>query len=168
MPANFTSKRNPAYVGLVDADGNQLGTAANPLYTNSTAADNSITTAMLQDGSVTDDKLANPKINVPDPLISKMVIGTTLSTNVLGTVGYSQTPMADQLVMYQFGGQVAVATPQVDGDATTKKYVDDRLATKLTATKAAAQANSTATDVAGLVSDFNALLAKLRAAGIMA
>ena len=35
-------------------------------------------------------------------------------------------------------------------------------------TPAAAQADSTATDVAGLVTDFNALLAKLRAAGIMA
>ncbi|MDF5713566.1 MAG: head fiber protein [Rhizonema sp. NSF051] len=34
--------------------------------------------------------------------------------------------------------------------------------------KAATQANSTATDVAGLVADFNALLAKLKAAGIMA
>ncbi|WP_308354332.1 head fiber protein [Serratia marcescens] len=32
----------------------------------------------------------------------------------------------------------------------------------------ATQANSTATDVAGLVTDFNALLAKLKAAGIMA
>lgn len=34
--------------------------------------------------------------------------------------------------------------------------------------QAAAQANSTAADVATLVADFNALLAKLRAAGIMA
>lgn len=34
--------------------------------------------------------------------------------------------------------------------------------------QAAAQADSTASDVAGIVSDFNALLAKLRAAGIMA
>ncbi|HCF8348103.1 head fiber protein [Klebsiella pneumoniae] len=33
---------------------------------------------------------------------------------------------------------------------------------------AATQANSTATDAAGLVTDFNALLAKLKAAGIMA
>lgn len=33
--------------------------------------------------------------------------------------------------------------------------------------KAAAQANSTATDIAGLVTDFNALLAKLRTAGII-
>ena len=35
-------------------------------------------------------------------------------------------------------------------------------------TAAAHQANSTATDVAGLVADFNALLAKLQAAGLMA
>lgn len=33
--------------------------------------------------------------------------------------------------------------------------------------KVAAQPDSTATDVAGLVTDFNALLAKLRAAGLM-
>ena len=34
--------------------------------------------------------------------------------------------------------------------------------------KAETQADSTATDVAGLVADFNALLAKLKAAGLMA
>ena len=34
--------------------------------------------------------------------------------------------------------------------------------------KMTAQANSTATDVAGLVSDFNALLTKLKAVGLMA
>lgn len=34
--------------------------------------------------------------------------------------------------------------------------------------QAPAQPNSTATDVAGLVADFNALLAKLRTAGILA
>lgn len=34
--------------------------------------------------------------------------------------------------------------------------------------RAPAQANSTATDVPGLVTDFNALLAKLRTAGIVA
>lgn len=39
---------------------------------------------------------------------------------------------------------------------------------KLTASKAAAQANSTATDVSGLVADFNALISKLKAAGLMA
>lgn len=34
--------------------------------------------------------------------------------------------------------------------------------------QAAAQADSTATDAAGVVTDFNALLAKLRAAGMLA
>lgn len=34
--------------------------------------------------------------------------------------------------------------------------------------QAAAQANSAATDVAGLLADFNALLAKLRTAGVIA
>lgn len=34
-------------------------------------------------------------------------------------------------------------------------------------TKVEAQPDSTATDIAGIVADFNALLAKLRAAGIM-
>jgi len=36
-----------------------------------------------------------------------------------------------------------------------------------TVKKQAAQTNSTATDVAGLVTDFNALLVKLRAAGVI-
>ena len=48
-------------------------------------------------------------------------------------------------------------------DTTTQNTISG----KLTATKAATQANSTATDVAGLVTDFNALLAKLKAAGLM-
>ncbi|RBP89393.1 head fiber protein [Cytobacillus firmus] len=42
------------------------------------------------------------------------------------------------------------------------------LAGKLTATQAVAQVDSTATDVAGLVADFNTLLANLRTAGIIA
>lgn len=37
----------------------------------------------------------------------------------------------------------------------------------LLATKAAAQVDSTATDVAGLKTDFNGLLAKLRTAGLL-
>lgn len=39
---------------------------------------------------------------------------------------------------------------------------------KLTATKGVSQANSTATDITVLVADFNALLAKLRTAGVIA
>lgn|GEM_PF-6029362 len=160
--------------------------------------DGSITTAKIATGAVTDDKLAKPKVDVPATLIPKMVIGTTLEGKVLGIVPYEQTPTADHLAMYQFGGQLAVADPQADNDAANKKYVDTKtynasainagtfdaariptlpqakitnlttdLAAKLTASKAAAQADSTATDVAGLVADFNALLAKLRTAGII-
>lgn len=51
-----------------------------------------------------------------------------------------------------FAGEAPAATTAVNG----------------TVKQAAAQANSTATDVAGLVADFNALLAKLRTAGILA
>ncbi|TWM36755.1 hypothetical protein CHCC14819_1787 [Bacillus licheniformis] len=42
------------------------------------------------------------------------------------------------------------------------------LNSKLTAKQAAAQTDSTAEDIAGLVADFNALLSALRAANIMA
>lgn len=68
-------------------------------------------------------------------------------------------------------GQLLAGTgyaPSADLSLSTKKYVDDAVSPKLTATQAAAQADSTATDVAGLVADFNALLAKLRTAGIIA
>ena len=50
------------------------------------------------------------------------------------------------------------------GAETLKAILD----AKLTAQTAALQADSTASDVAGLVTDFNALLAKLIAAGLMA
>lgn len=52
---------------------------------------------------------------------------------------------------------------------TSKFYIYDSLSeTWSEHFQAAAQADSTAADVASLVTDFNALLAKLRAAGLMA
>ena len=57
-----------------------------------------------------------------------------------------------------------------DGSVTVAKLATDvtnLINGKLSATKAATQANSTAEDVSELVADFNALLAKLKAAGIM-
>lgn len=60
-------------------------------------------------------------------------------------------------------GQILLETGYVPGSdysVSSKKYVDDK--------KATTQADSTATDVAGLVTDFNALLAKLKAANLMA
>ncbi len=50
-------------------------------------------------------------------------------------------------------------------ESATKVWIDIAEANRRTAQ---AQANSTAADVAGIVADFNALLAKLKAAGIMA
>lgn len=76
------------------------------------------------------------KLTTPTPLIPGIVIGTTLSTNVIGLVGYSQTPMGDQLAMYNFGGQLSTAEPIDDTDAATKKYVDDRVPVALTFTQA--------------------------------
>ena len=64
-------------------------------------------------------------------------------------------------------GQILIESGYVPGsdDAVpNKKYVDDQIS----AIQAAAQADSTATDVAGLVADFNTLLANLRTAGIIA
>lgn len=57
-------------------------------------------------------------------------------------------------------GLTGITQDQIDG------LVSD-LGEKLSATQAAAQADSEATDVAGLVADFNALLGKLRTAGIL-
>src|SRR5690606_25241561 len=68
-------------------------------------------------------------------------------------------------------GQVlleASYVPSTDNSVPNKKYVDDQVSPKLTATQAEAQADSTANDIAGLVTDFNSLLAKLRTAGILA
>lgn len=136
------------------------GGVADGSVTTDKIADGAVTTVKLATGSVTDDKLATPKIDKPDPLIPSVVIGTTLSTNELGLVGYSQSPMADQLVMYQFGGQVAAADPQADGDATTKRYVDGQVSgipnvnTLLSGVDPIADpANATAEDIANKINE---------------
>lgn len=115
-----TSRKAPSYTVLVDEEGNPVNIGGNP-------KPDSITTEMIKDGAVTDAKLAKPKVDVPDPLIAQTVIGTNFSGQ-FGIVGYSQDPRADQLVMYQFGGQVSTAAPTDDTHAATKKYVDDQIA----------------------------------------
>lgn len=52
----------------------------------------------------------NAKFTTPTPLTSKVVFGTTLSTNVAGLVGYEQDPLGDTLAMRRFSGAVAGAT----------------------------------------------------------
>lgn len=117
-----------------------------PMGGSSAPSPGSVTTDMLADGAVTDDKLAKPKVDVPSGIQPKMVIGTTLSTNVIGMVGYSQDPLADNLVMYNFGGQVKTAAPTADNDATTKQYVDNAVnGAKLTAMTASEAQTGTAT-----------------------
>lgn len=63
-----------------------------------------------------------------------------------------------------------VRTPAVvpEFGAEPRSVYIEGLGSLVAGNRAAAQANSTATDVAGLVADFNALLAKLRTAGIIA
>ncbi len=70
--------------------------------------------------------------------------------------------------------KLVVAAPTVEvtnSNGTTTALTPVSAATTTvngTVKQATVQANSTATDVAGLVADFNALLAKLKTAGIMA
>ncbi|WP_420959357.1 head fiber protein [Brucella sp. IR073] len=70
-------------------------------------------------------------------------------------------------------GKPSTFAPTIGTTATTAKagnYTPPAATTSAAGIvrQAATQANSTATDVAGLVSDFNGLLAKLKAAGLMA
>lgn len=62
--------------------------------------------------------------------------------------------------------QTPAVTPAFEADP-RPVYVEG-LGTLVTGNRAPAQANSTATDIAGIVADFNALLAKLRTAGVIA
>jgi len=242
-----------------------------------TPSDDSITTDMLKDGSVTDAKLANPKVNragdtmtaplrIDDPNNRSKIIltkyptgtghnnapttfdltsvylhlgGTEYNTNsyrligfgyrhsldsshAAGVIGYqetsgsgsdmgrllfatrnSTTDIAPTIrLTIETDGQVLLQAgyvPGTDDAVPNKKYVDGKtydaaaitsgtfavaripslpqsqitdlitdLGAKLTATQAAAQADSAATDIAGLVADFNTLLANLRTAGIIA
>ncbi|WP_442869547.1 head fiber protein [Brevibacillus sp. AG] len=87
--------------------------------------------------------------------------GKILKDGVEIDLGGGGTTIADASITTAKLANGAVTIAKLGTDATKS------LNGKLTATKAAAQADSTATDVAGLVADFNALLAKLRAAGIM-
>lgn len=73
-----------------------------------------------------------------------------------------------QVVEVLSGGSASVAWGDITGKPATFTPVTATTSVVGGVKQAATQANSSATDVAGLVTDFNALLAKLKAAGIMA
>ncbi|MCY9451590.1 hypothetical protein MOF53_15090 [Bacillus haynesii] len=101
--------------------------------------------AEIPDKSITNEKLADNSVlnrNIGDGSVQNRNIGTgSVQENNLGAKSVTMTKLGDDV----------------------KSALDG----KLTATKAAAQANSTAADVDGLKADFNALLAKLKTAGLM-
>lgn len=80
------------------------------------------------------------------------------------------TELTNSLSNYYTKSEVdSIISTKADASSVyTQTEVDTKLAAKLSASQAEAQADSSAEDVAGLVADFNSLLAKLRAAGIMA
>lgn len=79
-------------------------------------------------------------------------IGTTATTVVAGNDARLTAGAAGVATVRALGTTATTAAPGTAGLAGA----------------AVAQANSTATDVAGLVTDFNALLAKLRTRGVIA
>lgn len=99
----------------------------------------------IPDKSITNEKLADNSVlnrNIGDGSVQNRNIGTgSVQESNLGAKAVTMTKLGDDV----------------------KSALDG----KLTATKAATQANSTAADVDGLKADFNALLAKLKTAGLM-
>ena len=119
--------------------------------------------------------MGNPVVkNYIDPITGELVIGGEIQINGTMTVdenatvtGLTAAPLT--AAGADLGGVKAAAagagdTVECKIDGTTKKLM---VPTYPDVPVAANQADSTATEVAGLVVDFNALLAKLKAAGLM-
>lgn len=120
--------------------------------------------------------MGNPVVkNYIDPITGVLVIDGEIKVNGKMTVGEDatlsgMTPEALNAAGTDLGGVKAAAagagdTVECKINGTTKKLM---VPTYPVVPVAANQADSTATEVAGLVVDFNALLAKLKAAGLMA
>ncbi|MGG4344929.1 hypothetical protein [Paenibacillus lautus] len=111
----------------------------------------SITTNMLADGSVTDEKLATPKINMPASVIPAMVIGTTLESTEMGIVAYSQDPKPDSLAMYSFTGTLTSNAPTQANEVTTKQYVDGKTLSTMSTSEAQTGTATTARAITAAV-----------------
>src|SRR5690606_25975958 len=98
---------------------------------------------------------------------SNLTIGTTATTALAGD---TVIPAASTTAPAALAAAAAVGTGTTFARADHVHAIPGASNGTLRGTvlRAAAQADSTATDVAGLVADFNALLAKLRTAGVIA
>ena len=92
------------------------------------------------------------------------VIGGTLEITSTGTLVIDAAATVEGVVSAPIVDALTSTSATSALSAKQGKVLSD----SLTAKTAANQADSEATDVAGLVTDFNALLAKLIAAGLMA
>lgn len=119
--------------------------------------------------------MGNPVVkNYIDPVTGELVINGEIKVNGTMTVGEDatltgMTPEALNAAGASLGGVKAAAagagdTVECKINGTTKKLM---VPTYPVVPAAANQADSAAADVPALVVDFNALLAKLKAAGLM-
>jgi hypothetical protein len=80
----------------------------------------------------------------------------------------TSNPQIINLALYDAdGNSITGVTAEDLTDYTTSAELTAALAPKLTATQVAAQVDSVATTAPDIVTDFNALLAKLRASGVL-
>lgn len=147
------------------------GTSQVAIIQNAVTATNCLTTKSYVDGqvanaaNVTTGTFAVARIPALDA--SKITTGSFAAAQIpdldaakiaTGTLATARIPTLPQ-------SQITDLTTDLAAKLTATAA---QFTAKLTASQGAAQANSTAADVAGLVTDFNALLAKLRTAGIIA
>ncbi|KKB71862.1 hypothetical protein [Bacillus sp. FSL M8-0168] len=110
------------------------------------------------------------RLNLISPATNDLKLGDIIQSLLAASGGPAEIPdgsittekLADGAVLNAKIGAKSVTMAKLGDDVTAA------LDAKLTASKAATQANSAATDVAGIVADFNALLAKLKTAKLMA
>jgi hypothetical protein len=122
MPANFTSKRNPAYVELVDDAGAPLGTDANPVKVASSSGGSG-----TQDVIVTNTN-ANPVPVVSTPLnlfgeATKSVTTTPDFVSISGCAFLLLSAAPDNTDTIMYGSQTAQVFYLTPGQ--TIQYYDD-------------------------------------------
>lgn len=130
---------------------------SNPLPTSATPGEGSVGTDQLLDGAVTTEKIADGSITT-DKFNANAKAPAATTADSAGSVAWGNVT-----------DKPSTFTPSSHTHSISDvTNLQSTLDSKLTASQAEAQADSTAADVETLVGDFNALLAKLRAAGILA